>query len=51
MRISYTQDEQSLLKDLSYTTWRFKNCRENQHRKDTNKIFFSRTRFRRDTQH
>lgn len=48
MRISYTQDEQSLLKDVSYTAWRFMNTREKQHRKDTNKLYFARTRFRRD---
>lgn len=51
MRISHIQnkEDENLLKDVSYTTWRFYNSRENNHRESVNKLLNSRPRYRRES--
>ncbi len=51
MRISHTDSKEELLKDVTYTAWRFVHRKEELHREHVNKTFNARPRYRHETQH
>ena len=51
MRISYTPDTETLLKDIDFASWRFVHCKEEMHREQIRKAYNRRPRLRKTTRH